>query len=78
MPNPNQEPPTSSKAPNEDLKDMDFFAPSKSRYKAVIWIIGASTTSDIIQIMIKMQNPSILESPKSGLKGHGCPLQIKH
>ena len=23
MPNPNQEPPVSSKAPNEDLKDMD-------------------------------------------------------
>ena len=26
MPNPSQEPPASSKAQNEDLKDMDFFA----------------------------------------------------
>ena len=30
MPNPGQEPLASSKAPNEDLKDMMFFAPSKS------------------------------------------------
>ena len=25
MPNPSQEPPASSKAPNQDLKDMDIF-----------------------------------------------------
>ena len=31
MQNPSQEPPVSSKAPNQDLKDMEFFAPSKSR-----------------------------------------------
>ena len=31
MPYPSQEPPSSSKAPNEDLKDMMFFAPLKSR-----------------------------------------------
>ena len=28
--NPSQEPPASLKAPNEDLKDIDNFAPSKS------------------------------------------------
>ena len=31
IPNSSQEPPVSSKAPNQDLKDMEFFAPSKSR-----------------------------------------------
>ena len=29
MSNPRQEPPASSKAPNDDLKDMDLFAPLK-------------------------------------------------
>ena len=31
MSNPNQEPLVSSKAPNQGLKDMDFFASSQSR-----------------------------------------------
>jgi len=31
IPNSSQEPPVSSKAPNQYLKDMEFFAPSKSR-----------------------------------------------
>ena len=31
LPNSNQEPPASSKAPNEDLKDMDVLCISKSR-----------------------------------------------
>ena len=34
-----------------------FFAPSKSRYRAKIWVIGISKTSDHIQIRIKMPNP---------------------
>ena len=58
MPNPIQEPQASSKAPNEDLKDMDVFAPSKSRWRAEIQIMGISKTSDHTQIKIKMPNPS--------------------
>ena len=111
MPNPSQEPPASSKAPDKDLKDMDvlctfkikiepnfgslvyqkpvtisklrstcqtpvrnlqcppkpqrrtyriwmFFAPSKSRKRAEIQIIGISKTNDHIQIKIKMPNLS--------------------
>ena len=42
MPNPSQEPPASSKAPNEDLKDIDVLCPLKSRYRAKIGIIGIS------------------------------------
>ena len=34
-----------------------FFAPSKSRERAKIWIMGVSKTSDHIQIKIKMPNP---------------------
>ena len=58
MPNSSQEPPVSSKATNQDFKDMMFFAPSKSRQRAKFWIIGKSKTSDHIQIKIKMLNPS--------------------
>ena len=35
-----------------------FFAPSKLNYRAKILIMGLSTTSDHIQIKIKMQTPS--------------------
>merc|ERR1712081_122350 len=35
-----------------------FFAPSKSRERAKIWIIGISKTSDHIQIKSMMPNPS--------------------
>merc|ERR1711954_303389 len=35
-----------------------FFAPSKSRSRAKIWIKGVPKTNDHIQIKIKMQNPS--------------------
>ena len=34
MPNPNQEPPTSSKAPNEDLKDMDVLCNFKIKIES--------------------------------------------
>ena len=48
--------------PNEDAeassKATMFFAPSKSGYKAKIWIMGVSTTRDHIQNKIKMPNPS--------------------
>ena len=35
-----------------------FFAPSKLRWRAKIWIMGVSKTLDNIQIKIKMKNPS--------------------
>ena len=59
MPNPSQEPPTSSKAPNEDLKGMDILCTFKiKRERAKIPITGVSKTSDHIQIRIKIPNPS--------------------
>ena len=54
---PSQEPPASSKAPNQDLKDMDVHCTLKPGRRAKIWNIGGPKTSDHIQIKIKMRNP---------------------
>ena len=51
MQNPSQEPPVSSKAPNQDLKE-------KSIWRAKILYMVVSKTIDKIQIKIKMPNPS--------------------
>ena len=37
MPNPSQEPPVSSKAPNEDLKDMDVLCTFKIKIESKNW-----------------------------------------
>ena len=52
VPNPSQKTSASSKAPNEDLKDLDVLCTFKSRERAKIWIMGISKTSDHIQIKI--------------------------
>ena len=57
MQNPSQEPPASSKDPNQDSKVLMFFAPSKSKERARIWNMGEQKTSDNIQMKIKMPNP---------------------
>ena len=48
MPNLSQEPPASSKAPDEDLKDMDVLCTFKIKKESQNWIIGASKTEDHI------------------------------
>ena len=59
MSNPSQEPPASSKAPNEVIKDKDFLCISKiKRKRAKIWNMSVSKTNDHIQIKIKIPNPS--------------------
>merc|ERR1711954_38419 len=83
MPNPSQEPPASSKAPNEDLKDMDVLCTLKIKIE--------SQNSD--HGYIKGQRPypnqdhdakpqsgtsSILQNPNSGLKRHGCSLHLQN
>ena len=37
MPNPSQEPPAPSKAPNEDLKDMDVLCTFKIKIESQSW-----------------------------------------
>ena len=57
MPNPSQEPPTSSKAPNEDLKDVDVLCTFK---------IKIESQKDMVVLcifQIKIENPNL---------DHGC------
>ena len=83
MPNPTQEPPASSKAPNEDLKDMDVLCTFKIKIE----------TQKSNQGYMKDQWPypnqdndakphpgtsSILQSPKWGLKGHVWSLHLQN
>ena len=58
IPNPSQDPPASSEAPNEDLKDKDVLCTFKSRWRAEIQSMSVSKTKDNIRLMIKMLNPS--------------------
>ena len=58
MPNPSQEPPLSSKASNEDLKDFDLFEHSKPTLRTKIWHMGVSKTGDHMENKIKIPNPS--------------------
>ena len=58
MQNPSQEPPASSKAPFQDLNDMDVLASLNSRQRAKFWNMGVLKTIDHIQINIKMPNSS--------------------
>ena len=81
MPNPSQEPPASSKAPNQD---MDVLFTVKIRYRAKIQNTGVKKTSDYSQIKIKMPNPSqeppeSSKSPNEDLKDIGvlCTFKIK-
>ena len=83
MPNPSQEPPASSKAPNQDLKGMDVLCTFKIK-RAKNWNMGVLKTSDHIQIKINIPNSS-QEPPASfkvlneDLKGMDvlCTFQIK-
>ena len=58
MPNPSQEHPASSKAPNEDLKYMDVLCTFKIKIESQYRNISVSKNSKHIQIKIKMPNPS--------------------
>ena len=58
MPNPSQDPPASSKAPNEDLKDMDVLCTFKIKIESHILEHGYIEDQRYIQIKIKMPNPS--------------------
>ena len=136
MPNPSQEPPASSQAPNEDLKDMDVLCTFKIKIESQNSDHGCikdqwpypnqdqdakpqSGTSSILQIpksgykdidvlcvfTIKIESQNsvhgctkdkrpypnqdqdaepqsgtsrVLQSPKWGLKGHGCSLHLQN
>ena len=57
MPKPSQEPPASSKTPNQELEDMDVLCTFKIKI-VKIWNMDVSKTSYHIKIQIKDPNPS--------------------
>ena len=56
--NPSQEPQVFSKAPNQDLKEMDVLCTLKIKLESQNLDLVVSKTSDYIQIKIKMLKPS--------------------
>ena len=82
MPNPSQEPPASSKAPNDDLKEMDVLCTFKIKIER--WNQDHGCIKDQWPYPNQDQDAkpqsgtsSVLQSPKWGLQGHGCSLHLK-
>ena len=83
MPNPSQEPPASSKAPNEDLKDMDVLCTFKIKIESINLDHGYIKNQWPYPNQYQDAKPqsgtsSILKSPKSGLKGQKCSLRLQN
>ena len=81
MSNPNQEPPESSKALNQDLKGMDVFCTLKIKMESQNSEQGCMKdqlpyTNQYQDAKPQSGTSSVLQSPKSGLKGHGCSLHL--
>ena len=84
MPNPSQEPPASSKAPTQDLKDMDVLCTFKIKIGTKIWNMSVPKNSDQIQIKINIPNPNqeppvSSKAPNQDLKDMDvlCTFKIK-
>ena len=58
MPNTSQEHPASSKAPNDDLKDMDVLCTFRIKIESQNLDHGCTKTNDHIHIKTKMPNQS--------------------
>ena len=77
MQNPNQEPPVSSKAPNQDLKDMDVLCIFKIKLVSSNSELMCPKAQQLYANQEKYVKPhsgtsSVIQIPKSGLKGYGC------
>ena len=82
MSNSNQEPPASSKAPNDDLKDMDVLCTFKIKIESQNSDHGCIKDQWPYPNQDKDSKPQsvfciVLQSPNWGLKGHGCSLHLK-
>ena len=83
MSNPSQEPPASSKAKNEDLKDMDVLCTFKIKIELQNLDHGCMKNQWPYPNHNQDAKPqsgtsSILQSPKWGPKGHGCSLHLQN
>ena len=82
MPNPSQEPPASSKAPNEDLKDMDVLCTFKIKIESQNLEYVCTKDQWPYQNQYQDAKPqsgtsSLLQSPKTGFKGKRCSLHLQ-
>ena len=82
IPNPSWEPSASSKASNQDLKDIDILCIFKIKTESQNSEYGC--TKDNWPYLNQYQDAkpqsetySVLQSPKSGLKGHRCSLHLQ-
>ena len=76
-----QEPPASSKALNEDLMDMDILCTFRIKIEKEILEHGYIKKQNQNQgqdAKTQSGTSSVLQSPKSGLKGHGCSLYLQN
>ena len=83
MPNPNQEPPVFSKAPNQNLNDMDVLCTFKIKIESKNLDHGCTKEQWLYPIQDpeaepQSGTPSLLQSPKSGLKGHGYYFHLQN
>merc|ERR1712112_536571 len=76
MPNPSQEHPASSKAPNEDLKDMDVLCTFKFKIESQNSDQRRYPNQDQVA-KTQSGTTSIIQSHKSGLKGNDVLCTFK-
>merc|ERR1712025_1429786 len=83
MSTPCQEPPASSKAPNEDLNDKDVLGTFKIKIESQNLAYGCTKDQGPYPNQYQDAKPqsgtsSIVQSSRSGLKGHGCSLHLQN
>ena len=83
IPNPSEEPPLSSKAPNQDLRDINVLCTFKikiERINNMHWCIKDNWTYPNQDQDPKPQSgaSSIFQSPKAGLRGQGFTLHLQN
>ena len=83
MPIPSQEPSSSSKALNQDLKNMDVLCTFKIKIESQNLEYGCTRDQRPYPNQYQDAKPesgtsSVLQSPKSELRGHGCSLHLQN
>ena len=80
MANPSQDPPASSKAPNQDSKDMDVICAFKIKIEQKFETWVDQTTVTISRLRSITQQEPLVPSKALNLdfQGHGCSLHLQN